>query len=216
MSEGALVYMIPSPEAGSPVTLAELAAPLDGLVLQGGTDLSPESYGETPLDPAWKGDRVRDLYEIALVKAFREQGKPVLGICRGAQLLNVAFGGTLYQDIKTQRPESVTHRDWEIYEDCQHGLRFEPGSKLAEIYAGQSEGRINSIHHQAIKDLGPGLQVEAKSEDGLVEAIAALEGPYLRAVQWHPEFQRPAERELLDGRLILRDFLKHCEAGREL
>ena len=207
MSEGVLAYLIPAPAPGAKVSLGDLAGAMDGLVLQGGSDLSPESYGEKPLRPEWGGDIVRDRYEIALVKEFRAQGKPVLGICRGAQLLNVALGGTLYQDIETQVPSSARHRHWEVYDQNFHTLKLEPS--LSRLYAGKTESRVNSVHHQAVKDLAPALVCEARSvPDGLVEAMRAKEGPHLFAVQWHPEFQDPQDPTLLDGRVFLREFLE--------
>ena len=109
MSQGDLAVMVPSPENAE--RLAEYAQWLDGLLLMGGSDLWPGSYGETPLQERWSGDRIRDEYEMALARAFVALGKPVFGVCRGLQLLNVAFGGTLYQDIATQRPEALQHRD---------------------------------------------------------------------------------------------------------
>lgn len=199
MAEGALAYMIPSPAPDSPVTLADLVTPLEGLVLQGGSDVSPKSYGEQALKPEWEGDYIRDQYEIALVNEFRAQGKPVLGICRGAQLLNVAFGGTLNQDIKTQVPGALEHRNWDIYDQNFHGLKLISGEVT----------RVNSVHHQAVRDLGKGLRAEAWSQpDGLVEAIRAEKGPYCFAVQWHPEFQDPKDDSLFDGRIFLREFLR--------
>ncbi len=205
MAEDALVYMIPSPAPDSPVTLADLASELDGLVLQGGSDVSPKSYGETPLKPEWEGDHMRDQYEIALLNEFRKREKPVLGICRGAQLMNVAFGGTLYQDIKTQVPTVVEHRNWDIYDRNFHELKLLRGTMT----------RVNSIHHQAIKDLGKNLMAVAWSQpDNLVEAIRAEEGPYCLAVQWHPEFQDPKDSSLYDGRVFLREFLKASEKNK--
>src|SRR5262249_7236441 len=145
ISEGAMVYMIPSPADGAPVTLMDYAADLDGLVLQGGSDVCPVSYGEEPLKPEWSGDRVRDLYEIELFRAFASLGKPVLGICRGLQLVNVALGGTLIQDIGTQLPAARVHRDWEVYDQLFHELDFSADSLLGK--SGKSKGRVNSIHH---------------------------------------------------------------------
>ncbi|HXB97530.1 MAG TPA: type 1 glutamine amidotransferase [bacterium] len=209
MAQGALAYLIPAPAHGSAVTLRELAEPLDGLVLQGGSDVAPESYGETPLKPEWAGDAVRDRYEMALVTEFRAQGKPVLGICRGVQLVNVALGGTLYQDIASQVPGSRPHRDWEAYDQHFHALGLEGG--LRQLNGNRAESRVNSVHHQGLKDLGTDLVVEARSsEDGLVEAVRASSGPYLVAVQWHPEFQDPADASLFDGRLLLKEFLSHA------
>jgi len=206
MAEGALVYMIPSPAPDSPVTLKDLVSELNGLVLQGGSDVSPKSYGEEPLKPEWEGDYVRDQYEIALLNEFRKQGKPVLGICRGAQLVNVAFGGTLYQDIKTQVPGAIEHRNWDIYDQNFHDLKLSSGETT----------RVNSVHHQAVKDLGKGLKAEAWSvPDNLVEAIHADKGPYCFAVQWHPEFQDTKDKSLYDGRIFLREFLKAAKIKSE-
>jgi putative glutamine amidotransferase len=213
MAQGALCYLVPDPgpAPGMGVDLAALAKPLDGLVLQGGSDVSPLTYGEAPLKAEWSGDAIRDAYEIELVRAFRTQGKPVLGICRGAQLLNVAFGGTLYQDLGTQRPGSPVHRDWDLYDQNFHGLRL--GGRLAGL-AGASDARVNSVHHQAVRELGAGLVAEAYSrEDGLVEAFRAVDGPHLFAVQWHPEFQDPGDAGLLDGTVFLKDFLKAAGEG---
>jgi putative glutamine amidotransferase len=210
MSEGAMVYMIPSPAPGQ-LGLAEYARDLDGLVLQGGSDVAPESYGEKPLKPEWSGDRVRDVYESALFKEFHAAGKPVLGICRGLQLLNVALGGTLIQDIATQVPKSVTHRDWEIYDQLLHELAPEPGSLVARAAAGKP-AKVNSVHHQGIQKLAPGLAVEARCQaDGMIEAVRGTAGAWVYAVQWHPEFQDPRDSSLLDCKPILREFLKHAE-----
>jgi putative glutamine amidotransferase len=143
MSQGDLAVMVPSPEPLARVS--EYAAWLDGLVLMGGSDLWPGSYGEDPLDPRWHGDRVRDEYEMALARAFVAAGKPVFGVCRGLQLLNVAFGGTLYQDIATQRPEALKHRDASLYDQHFHPISFEPGTRLAALYAGQDGATVNSV-----------------------------------------------------------------------
>ena len=130
MREGALVFLIPNPEPGSSVKLRDLVAQMDGLVLQGGSDVCPKSYGEKALKPEWEGDYIRDQYEIALTREFMTQDKPVLGVCRGAQLLNVAFGGTLYQDIETQVEGARNHRNWEIYDQNFHEIRIEEGTLL--------------------------------------------------------------------------------------
>ena len=177
----------------------DYARALDGLVLQGGADISPLAYGEEPLKPEWAGDPVRDRYEISLVKAFTAADRPVLGICRGAQLINVALGGSLHQDIPHHRSDE--------YDQHAHEVRLEPGSGLARLYGETGPRRVVSIHHQAIKDLGRGLQVEARAEDGVIEAVRG-EGPgYICAVQWHPEFHG-GRNGFLDGGPLLDEFLR--------
>jgi len=213
MQRDVLAFMVPSPEgstrrAGSTVTLAAYADALDALVLMGGSDVAPESYGEQPLRPEWGGDRVRDQYEIGLMKAFMAQSKPVLGVCRGAQLINVAMGGTLWQDVTTQVPHGLNHRNWSIYEKNAHATSLGPGSGLARLYPGIATVKTNSIHHQAVKDLGRNLVVEAWSEpDRLAEAIRGTGPSYLFAVQWHPEFHPPGDTSFIDDTPILDDFL---------
>jgi len=217
MASGALPVMIPSPvgdTARGEVHFDDYAQWLDGLVLHGGADVWPGSYGETPLQERWSGDRVRDEYEQALVKAFVAAGKPVFGVCRGLQLINVAFGGTLIQDIPTQRPEALKHRDAEVYDQNFHGLELVPETRLSQLLARASSYKINSIHHQGIKDLAPDFVVEARCpDDGMIEAIRYTGPAYVAAVQWHPEFHRP-ELQTLDDTPLLIDFLQACTVAR--
>jgi putative glutamine amidotransferase len=217
MSSGALAVVIPNPAGDTQrgdVTLAHYAQWLDGLLLEGGSDVWPGSYGETPLQDKWSGDRIRDDYEMALVSAFTAVRKPVFGVCRGLQLLNVAFGGTLFQDIATQQPQALAHRDAGLYDRNFHEVVFEPGSGLAGLYPGASSAKVNSVHHQAIKDLAPGFVVEARCpSDGLIEAIRRPGDSFVAAVQWHPEFHRRDLGTLDDGP-ILNDFLNAARAAR--
>ncbi|NUP07562.1 MAG: gamma-glutamyl-gamma-aminobutyrate hydrolase family protein [Polyangiaceae bacterium] len=204
----ALVYMVPSPGELTGVGAADVAADLDGLVLAGGVDVSPRSYGEEPRRPEWTGDGVRDEYELALVRAMVDEEKPVLGICRGHQLLNVAFGGSLHQDIRDEVADAFVHRDATVYDQNAHAIALEPGSWLAELYPGVGRATVNSVHHQAVKRLGDGVTVSARStEDGVVEAISIESRAWVRGVQWHPEFTDPTDARLLDNAPILRDFL---------
>jgi putative glutamine amidotransferase len=213
MQRDVLAFMVPSPEgrtkrAGSKATVDAYAEELDALVLMGGSDVCPETYGETALKPEWNGDRIRDDYEIALMRAFMSIGKPVLGLCRGAQVINVAMGGTLYQDIATELPQALNHRNWAIYEKNCHATSFVPGTGLAKLYPGIEVTKTNSIHHQAVKDLGRDLVVEAWSEpDHIVEAIRYKGAGYLFAVQWHPEFHAPDDASFVDDTPILDEFL---------
>ena len=233
MSGGGLPVMIPSPQgdtARGDITLGDYAGWLDGLVMHGGADVWPGSYGEAPLRPEWQGDRVRDAYEIALVKAFVAAGKPVFGVCRGLQLINVAFGGSLYQDISTQQPGALVHRDGHIYDQNFHALEIVPETRLSALLAGADSYKINSVHHQAIKQLAPGFVVEARCpDDGVIEAIRFTAGvadmpsgagagvgctaPWIAAVQWHPEFHRPKDA-VLDDSPLLQDFFEAALAAR--
>lgn len=222
MSPRVLAVMIPAVETDSLVKRADLslrgyADALDGLVLQGGNDLAPETYGEEPVSPQWHGDRVRDRYEMDLVDRFIQAGKPVLGICRGMQLLNVAFGGTLVQDLPTQRPGPVTHLEPAHYERCLHRVHLEPGSVLAGLYPGVQTATVNSIHHQGVKTLGRGLAVEARADDGLIEAIRWQGPSYVFGMQWHPEFMALGRLhdEQLDGHPILHHFLETARQVRD-
>ncbi|HVL56160.1 MAG TPA: gamma-glutamyl-gamma-aminobutyrate hydrolase family protein [Burkholderiaceae bacterium] len=217
-SAGTLPYLIPSPygetRAGD-LTLADYADDLDGLVLEGGADLWPGSYRESPARPEWSGDRIRDEYELELVHAFEARGKPVLGLCRGLQLINVAFGGSLHQDIATHVPRALRHRDHAAYDLNFHDIEIVEGSRLAQLYPGCRRARVNSVHHQAIKALAPGFDVEAVApDDGVIEAIRRRGGSYVAAVQWHPEWHRRADAQVLPGAPLLQDFVAVAARGR--
>ena len=212
MSSGAMVVMVPCPTGSTQrgdVTFSHYAQWLDGLVLHGGADVWPGSYGETPLQTQWSGDKLRDDYDKALVAAFEASGKPIFGVCRGLQLLNVAYGGTLFQDIETQVPDSFNHRDAAIYDLNFHSVDIVPATQLSQLYPGVERVRVNSIHHQAIKDLSDEFEAEAFSvTDGLIEAIRRKDRAksYMAAVQWHPEFHLP-DSDTIDDGAMLRDFL---------
>jgi putative glutamine amidotransferase len=218
MSRDVLVFMIPTVNTNglvhpSNIRLRDYAKHLDGLVLQGGADVSPQSYAQAATRPEWNGDRVRDMYELELLHEFVEAGKPVLGICRGCQLINVAFGGTLYQDIATDVPTAIAHVN-DLYDSNYHELSFPAGSTLASLVNAQS-AMVNSIHHQAVKDLGRDLSIEAVSgPDSIVEAIRYRKAPFVMGLQWHPEFHRSGGPELLDCMPILDSFLRTARETR--
>lgn len=218
MSHGALVFMVPTIESGggvqrSAISVSSYVRELDGLILQGGADMAPETYGSKPLRDEWSGDRIRDRYEIELFWEFVIQGKPVLGICRGCQLINVALGGTLIQDIPTLRPEAARHAEPSLYDAHQHEVILIPYTRLAELYPDQNHGRVISIHHQAIERLGNDLLVEAQSGDGIIEAIRWRGSGYVAGCQWHPEFHHSGA-DLLDSSPIVLDFLAAAKAAR--
>jgi putative glutamine amidotransferase len=186
-----------------PLALPTLLAPdravaaLDGvrgLVLTGGEDVEPARYGATAHPKLEDIDPARDAAELALISAARARRLPILAICRGIQILNVALGGTLYQDLGSERPGPVTHTG----DGSRHAVRVEPGS-LLERTLGTRAATVNSRHHQAIRDLAPGLRAVAWAEDGLIEAVepADAAAAWTLAVQWHPEDL--TERALFDG-----------------
>ena len=212
MSRQTMVLMIPAVCSDGVVNrssfrLSDYADFLDGLILQGGADVSPQCYRESPLQADWAGDRHRDAYEMELLHEFMERGRPVLGICRGAQLINVALGGTLWQDISTQIPGASIHLH-DDYDRHIHDVEWDENSSMARLYPEQRRGGTVSIHHQAIKALGRGLMVEARGvNDGVIEAVRLEGRNYVFGVQWHPEFHPPGAPGLLDSAPILDEFL---------
>jgi putative glutamine amidotransferase len=216
MTRDVMVMMVPSVVRDgelmrSNIRLRDYAEFLDGLILQGGTDVSPQAYGEQALNPAWAGDPVRDAYE--LLHEFMEAGKPVLGICRGMQLMNVAQGGSLFQDLPTQRAGELMHETSD-YDRHSHAIAFDPKGEFKRWFGGIEGGLVSSIHHQAVNRLGRDLMVEATSEDGLVEAIRGTGKSFLCGVQWHPEFHYQAGTELLDCGPMLEAFLDAASRAR--
>jgi putative glutamine amidotransferase len=160
---------------------------VDGIILSGGTDISPELYNEELQNPNWSGDLKRDLFEINLLKKAKVKNIPVLGICRGFQLINVAYGGSLFQDIPSMRDNSFEHRNQEKYHNLTHSAKILKNTDLYEVIK-KEELIINSVHHQGIKKLGENLEIMAYSDDGLIEAIKALDSKFVWGIQWHPEW----------------------------
>lgn len=187
------------PNGQEPEEATALVLLLDGLILSGGDDIDPDTYGAAP--EASRGiDADVDRFEIALVEAARNQGKPVLAICRGLQLLNVALGGTLQQEVtaagsphelieKGMDPEEVNAR--------RHTVRFEDGSLMAQIYGG-IEAKVNTLHHQGIGDVAADLIVEGRTEDGQVEAARCRGDWWAVGVQWHPERMNGDHRRIFE------------------
>ena len=179
---------------------APAPADVDGVVLGGGVDVDPTRYGAVPRsDARLEVDSERDATDFALFEAARRAGTPTLAICRGLQVVNVALGGTLVQDLPTERPSALPHDGSPAEKDqLAHSVRVSPGTLLCDI-AGLAEIPVNSRHHQAIAAVAPGLIVSAVAPDGTIEAIESRE-PWLVAVQWHPENlpQDPASRRLFE------------------
>lgn len=181
---------------GVPVTLAPLreeslvpyyAQRLDALVVSGGRDIPPSLYGEEPIEATDALPEERPLFEIRLILQMLRLNKPVLGICYGCQLLNVAFGGSLIQDIPSQVPTAVPHRRPVASEPhARHLVYLHEGTRLAQILDGE-QIEVVSSHHQAVKRLGEGMRVAAVAPDGIVEAIEKEGAHFCIGVQWHPE-----------------------------
>ncbi|MCQ2532115.1 MAG: gamma-glutamyl-gamma-aminobutyrate hydrolase family protein [Saccharofermentans sp.] len=167
--------------------IEELLDHMHGILLTGGHDVSPALYNEKPLKECAQTIEERDRMEMILLKKTLERDMPVLGICRGIQFLNVFTGGTLYQDLPTQRPTKTEHHQSPPYDIPVHEVTIKDDSKLFKLL-GKSSIRVNSYHHQAIKDIGEDLKIMAISEDGLTEAVEMPDKRFVWAVQWHPEF----------------------------
>jgi putative glutamine amidotransferase len=189
---------------GEPVELdyqrdrpAEVVRRVDGLLLTGGGDVDPGLYGETPHETFQPSEPGRDEYEVALVCAATDAGLPIFAICRGMQVLNVALGGTLIQDIPSMVNGAQPHAVPEPRFAIAHEVWVAKGSQLAALMAEKLEGdtcQVNSRHHQAVKTVAPGWEVTGTAPDGVIEAIEQAGGVFRMAVQWHPEnFWRTGE-----------------------
>lgn len=188
---------------------------LDGVLFAGGEDVAPALYDEDRRYTTVKSDRARDDFELALLEAAQEERIPILGICRGMQMINVKFGGSLYQDLKFD-PYSeggivVEHNQAGRRQEATHAVTLtEPESLLASAFQGCC--RVNSMHHQAVRRVGRGLKVTAYSEDGLAEAVeSAGDYPFLMAIQWHPEemMDQPEQKRIFE------QFLAKCREAAE-
>lgn len=174
------------PLTADPEEISRLVGLCDGILLTGGQDVSPRLYGEAQLDVV-DCCELRDNMDAAVLRAALAQGKPILGICRGLQFVNVFFGGTLWQDLPTQHPSEVSHRQKPPYNLPAHTVSIAPNAPLAACLP-LDELPVNSCHHQAIRELAPRLKPMATAPDGLIEAVWLPDYPFLWAVQWHPEF----------------------------
>jgi putative glutamine amidotransferase len=183
---GGVPLMIP-PQAGN---ISEIISVVDGLLISGGGDIRPDRYGDNEVHETTYGIHDgRDELEIALVREATQRDIPMLCICRGIQVLNVALGGTLIQDIADQYSTEIEHRQQQNSirkEDPSHTVSVTPGSLLARTYEAD-EISVNSFHHQAIRDLAPELEINGVSPDEVVEGVSHPESSWILGVQWHPE-----------------------------
>jgi putative glutamine amidotransferase len=187
---GAIPWVVPLLQ-GNETTLRQIYDRLDGLFLPGGVDMDPATYGESRSALCGRTDPARDWTELLFVRWALADKKPVLAVCRGAQVLNVAVGGSLYQDVGAQHPEAIKHDHFPLNgrrrDELAHEVRIARGSRLHDLL-GSDTLAVNSMHHQGIARLAPGLQAVATSPDGLIEGVEGRAADqFLLGVQWHPE-----------------------------
>ena len=182
---GALPY--PLPCLASDDNLARVVEMCDGFLFSGGGDVHPHRYGEEIKPTCGEITEARDELEMRLFQLAYASGKPILGICRGAQLVNVALGGTLHQDIPTEVETTLAHRQSEPKFAMSHEVRIVANTPLHALTGGAQRLRVNSFHHQSVKDAAPGLVPMAYADDGVLEAAYLSGTRYLRIYQWHPE-----------------------------
>lgn len=192
-----------------PGVLAEQLDVADGLVLSGGVDVSPLYYGEEPHQRLGHTLPERDRFELALIDEARRRELPVLGVCRGIQVLNVAHGGTLFQDLPTERPNGIQHEQASSRWQVTHHVDIRPGSRVAELTGVEGSLTVTSFHHQAIKELGEGLEVTATAPDGVIEAVESTTHPWMVGVQWHPEMSHTRDESSIE---LFRGFVSACTA----
>jgi putative glutamine amidotransferase len=212
---GAAPVLIPLLEDSA--LLRVLYQRLDGLLLPGGVDVDPAHYGEEIHEKCGEISPLRDQVELALIRWAVQDGKPMLAICRGIQVLNVALGGSLIQDIGACRPAAGEH-DWgsrHPRDHIAHLANIRPGTRLAGL-TGTASLPVNSMHHQALEDVAPGLTVSATAPDGIVEAVEMEGHPFCLAVQWHPEelaAHDPRAQALFDALVVACRTAPNAESG---
>lgn len=194
------------PPAADDEILAEAVGGVDGLLVTGGNDLRPQLYGEEPSWGQGAFSPERDRLDFASIRAAYEQKKPILGICRGIQALNVFFGGTLYQDLKLEKKFTVKHYQDSESSCSSHTVDISGESILFPVLG--NEIMTNSFHHQAVKKAAEGFLVGARSKDGLIEEIESTKGPWVLGVQWHPELMASAGDETMQKIFSL--FVEAC------
>jgi putative glutamine amidotransferase len=185
--EGAGLIPLIVPPLSTPDAAGAILDSVAGLVLTGGGDIDPALYGEKRHEKVHSINSARDATEASLIREARERGMPVLAICRGIQMLNVALGGTLVQDIPSQCDTRISHDEESARDKRTHEISVEPGSLIA-LAIGTEHAAVNSFHHQSVKRVADGMRVTARSPDGIIEGLESTdEAWWVMAVQWHPE-----------------------------
>jgi putative glutamine amidotransferase len=179
---------------------------IDGLLLAGGVDIDPQLYGEEPLPGLGQVTPDRDVWELKLTREAMRRSIPIFAICRGSQMLNVAAGGTLYQDLASQKPGALQHSQKAPRDHLSHSVNAERDTLLHRI-VGQERFTVNSFHHQAVKQLAPGFRATAWAADGVIEAYEQPDSPFVLGVQWHPE---NLARSREPARRLFAAFIEAC------
>lgn len=194
-------------------SLQTIFSHLDGLLLAGGVDIDPNEYGEELEDFCGDIEPARDATELTLTRWALNGDKPILGICRGIQLLNVAAGGSLYQDVFKQLEVELPHQHekGEPYNLLKHSVKLDPDSRVARAL-GDNDIKVNSLHHQALKQVAPRFRIVGRASDGIVEAIESADERYVVGVQFHPEWMLDDDRRMLN---LFRDFVKASAQDKE-
>ncbi len=195
------------PLTDNEVLWEEYCQSFDGFVFTGGQDVGPHLYGHEKIPQCCYQAPLRDNQELYMLRRLRALDKPVLGICRGIQTMNAAFGGTLYQDLPTQHPSNVVHSQKKPYDLPHHQVTIVRDTALFRLI-GKEHLSVNSMHHQAIWEVAPDFTVSARAEDGIVEAIELPGARFLLGVQWHPEHMW---QDYQSGRDIWRGFVDACK-----
>ena len=207
-SAGGIPVLVPMPLTED---FEQYVQALDGYLIPGGWDMNALLFGEEPHPTVKTMSRAVDVAEMNMIRMFHAAKKPVMGICRGHQVINVCFGGTLYQDIPSQTDSNIGHyQDANYRAEATHSVRIEQDSRLAAILA-KERIEVNSLHHQSVKTPGEGLRVVARAADGIVEALEDAEG-LVMGYQWHPEEMCQSSE---DAPKLFRDFVDRCRAARE-
>ncbi|WP_313526501.1 gamma-glutamyl-gamma-aminobutyrate hydrolase family protein [Anaerotignum sp.] len=175
---------------------------IDGIIFSGGGDIDPLLFNEEPLKQSGEISPLRDHFELALCTAALEKNIPLLGICRGMQVMNIALGGTIYQDVSVQTNSTLKHSQQAPRPYGTHSIWVQENTLLSSLWQNKEKTTVNSFHHQAVAQLGDGLQVCARSQDGLAEAIEHKTNSFVLGVQWHPEAMKTEEQKVLFSAFI--------------
>ena len=209
LEAGGIPLMLPL--TSSRKTIGEILAPLNGIVVTGGNfDIHPSIYGEEPLEALGQIKEERTQFELGLIALALKRNLPLLGVCGGAQAINVVLGGSLYQDIAAQIPAAMEHQQGALKERGGHLIKIHDGTKLQQI-VGRDRIEVNTTHHQAVRKLGRSLVINATAKDGVIEGIESKEHSFVLGVQWHPEFLTHRD---ISQRKIFASFISACRAAK--